>query len=562
MIVPVGRPDGRRADVRAEAELAMMARLQAGLWAGGALLAFLIAALPHPPETNATGYLIAGLVALAIGVLVFATAGRAGVGLLQVSGLVGTALISLCVYFSGEHSGAPATDNEMLYLWVVIFSAYFFTRRQAALQLAWVAVTYLAVLMYGSVDSVFATRWAETVGTLLVVGLLVATLRDRIADLIRRLADAARTDPLTGLQNRRGFEETFAMEVERARRHVRPLSVLVGDLDHFKLVNDRLGHPAGDAALVRMGDLLRSARRRIDPVARTGGEEFAVILPEAAEREAYLVAERLRAAVQRAFGDGAVPLTISFGLATLPEHGLMADELLAAADQALYAAKELGRNRTVVYSQEIQGLVPSDGPLSPQLRELQLGTLLALAEAIDLRDNGTTDHSQGVARYSALIARELGLSTAHVRRIEIAGALHDIGKVGLPDAILRKETPLKPEEWIQLRRHPELGAELLGDGHFDDVRPWVLAHHERMDGTGYPFGLSAHEIPLEARIIAVAEQYEAMTADRVYRKALGADAARANLRRSAGSALDADVVDALLRVLEREAAAIGRRDAL
>jgi diguanylate cyclase (GGDEF)-like protein len=450
----------------------------------------------------------------------------------------------------------------MLYLWVVIYSAYFFSRRQAAVQLLWVAATYLAVLMYASLDPVNLTRWAETMGTLVVVGVLVQTLRDRIANLIRRLADAARTDPLTGLQNRRGFEETFGVEVERARRHARPLSVLVGDLDHFKLVNDRLGHPAGDAALVRMGELLRSARRRIDPVARTGGEEFAVILPEADEREAYLVAERLRVSVQKAFGDGAVPLTISFGLATLPEHGLTVDELLGAADQALYAAKELGRNRTVVYSDQIRGVVPAGASLTPELRELHLGTLLALAEAIDLRDNGTPEHSQGVARYAALIAREMGLGAARTRRIEIAGALHDIGKVGLPDAILRKEAPLKPEEWMQLRRHPEIGAEILGDGHFDDVRAWVLAHHERLDGTGYPYGLAAEEIPLEARIIAVAEQYEAMTADRVYRKALGSDAAKACLRRSAGTALDAEVVDALMRVLEREAAAIGRSSAV
>ena len=534
----------------------VMARMQAGLWAGGALLAVLVAILPHPKETFTPGFLGAAVVAGLSALVLRWRAETLPSWALQGSTLIGTVLITACIYFSGERQGAPATDNEMLYLWVAIYSAYFFTLRQATVQIVWVAIAYWVVLAVSADQSVFATRWAETVGTLALATVLVQALRNRISELVGRLADAARTDPLTGLRNRRGFEETFGTEVERARRHDRPLSVIVGDLDHFKQVNDRLGHPAGDAALVRVGELLRSGRRQIDPVARTGGEEFALILPEASEQDAYLVAERLREAVKRVFSRRPVPLTMSLGVATFPDHGVTADALLAAADRALYAAKQLGRNRAVVYSDEVTaaGAAREQGGSS---NEVQLASLVTLAEALDLRYTGACDHSQAVGRYAAMIGRQLGLGPGHVARLEVAGRLHDVGKVGLPDSVLRKSGELDEEEWAQVRRHPEVGAEILGGGQLADVRSWVLAHHERPDGQGYPRGLSGEEIPLEARILAVAEAFESMTADRVYRSALGADEARAELQRCAGSQFDGRVVQALLAALDREAVELG-----
>jgi diguanylate cyclase (GGDEF)-like protein len=539
-------------------DLRVMARAQAGLWAGGALIALLVGVLPHPDEAWQSGFFIVAALAGSIAALIHWRAGKIPRWLLQLLPLLGTGLISLCIYFSGERLGAPSTDNEMLYLWVALYSAYFFSLRAAAVQIVWVAVAYWIVLAVSSPASVFAARWAETVGTLAVAVVLLQALRNRLVDLVDRLADAARTDPLTGLQNRRGFEEAFGLEVERARRHDRPLTVLLGDLDHFKRVNDRLGHPAGDAALMRAGELLRAGRRRIDLVARAGGEEFAVILPETGERDAYLVAERMRAAVEDAFADRPVPITMSFGLATFPGHGTTADSLLASADQALYAAKELGRNRTVIFSDEL-----SDAGGQAGEREVHLDTLLSLAEAIDLRDTGTADHSSVVGHYAGMIAAQLGLGPGHVRRIEIAGRLHDVGKVGLPDTILRKPSALTAEEWEQMKRHPEIGADILGSGHFEDIRAWILAHHERPDGKGYPRGLSGDEVPLESQILAVADAYEAMTADRVYRDAIGADEARAELRRCAGTQFDPRVVVAFLAALEqesRESAAVGGSD--
>lgn len=174
-------------------------------------------------------------------------------------------------------------------------------------------------------------------------------------------------------------------------------------------------------------------------------------------------------------------------------------------------------------------------------------TALALAEQIDRRDPATALHSSRVASYCGEIARGLGLAPTHAERLRVAGVLHDVGKAALPDSILKKPGPLDEGEWAQMRRHPELGARLLADPDLADVRTWVLAHHERPDGRGYPFGLVGPDIPLEARVLAVADAYEAMTSDRVYRPALGPERAQEELRRGAGSQFDPQVVDAFLR---------------
>jgi putative nucleotidyltransferase with HDIG domain len=175
--------------------------------------------------------------------------------------------------------------------------------------------------------------------------------------------------------------------------------------------------------------------------------------------------------------------------------------------------------------------------------------VLNLAEALDMRDEGTARHSQTVGRYCESMARELGLDSDRVDRIRIAGVLHDIGKIGVADSILQKPGPLTPEEFGHMRKHPEIGARILGGSGLDDIRSWIIAHHERPDGRGYPRGLTDGDIPLEARILAVGDAYEAMTSDRVYRKAIGAEAARAELRAGAGTQFDARVVAAFLRAV-------------
>jgi diguanylate cyclase (GGDEF)-like protein/putative nucleotidyltransferase with HDIG domain len=371
--------------------------------------------------------------------------------------------------------------------------------------------------------------------------------RRRIKSLRARIADANRTDPLTGLLNRRAFEETLELELERATRADRPMSVIVGDIDGFRAINEQHGHAAGDTTLQAVAQNALKWKRRIDQAARIGGEEFALVLPETDERGAFIVAERLRRAMHRSFVDSSVGVSFSFGVATAPAHGADGVALLTAADSATAAAKDLGGDRTVIYSDEVARTLAQMGHASG---ELQLATVIALAEALDIRDTGTGQHSHTVGRYSELMARELGFEEERVERIRLAGVLHDIGKIGISDRVLSKPGPLDAEEWQEMYTHPEIGARLLSRPEFDDLRAWILAHHERPDGLGYPQALSADKIPLEARILAVADAYEAMTADRVYRPALGEEAARAELEAGAGSQFDAQVVEAFLRALD------------
>jgi diguanylate cyclase (GGDEF)-like protein/putative nucleotidyltransferase with HDIG domain len=369
----------------------------------------------------------------------------------------------------------------------------------------------------------------------------------RIRRLRARIDDSNRTDPLTGLLNRRAFEEELELELERAMRAERPLSVVVGDIDGFRAINERQGHAAGDATLQAVAQNALKWKRRIDQAARIAGEEFALLLPETDERGAFIVAERLRRAMHRSFVDSAVGVSFSFGVATAPSHGTDAVALLHAADSATAAAKDLGGDRTVIYSDEVARTLAQMGHASG---ELQLATVIALAEALDIRDTGTGQHSHTVGRYAELMARELGFDEDSVERIRLAGVLHDIGKIGISDRVLSKPGPLDAEEWQEMYTHPEIGARLLARPEFEDLRTWILAHHERPDGLGYPRALGADEIPLEARILAVADAYEAMIADRVYRPALGEESARAELLAGSGTQFDARVVEGFLRALD------------
>jgi putative nucleotidyltransferase with HDIG domain len=309
----------------------------------------------------------------------------------------------------------------------------------------------------------------------------------------------------------------------------------------------------GDAALERVARLLEAGKRAIDGLARVGGEQFALILPDTDPLGAFAIAERLRCELRDEFAEDAVPATISFGVVSYREHGETAASLLRAADHALYAAKANGRNMTMLYSQSIQQELRLDGQSRDVQEERFLAVVLDLAETVDLRFSGSARHSETVGRYAEMMARELGLSEQRAARVQLAGRLHDIGKVGVPDSILSKPAKLTDEEFAVIKRHPELGAQILEHQSLADVRQWVGAHHERPDGHGYPLALDGGAIPIEARILAVADSYEAMTSDRAYSPSIGHTAARAELERCAGTQFDARVVQAFIAVLERDA---------
>ena len=529
-------------------ELRLQARVLGSLYAIGASLVGLTVLLPHSARANDAGVLSIVAVAYAIGLLMWLRSRSLRAWELPFVLAIGSTLVTALAYFSGE------TPSPLIffYLWVFLFSAYFFSTRAAIVQVAYVGVAYGALLIAHPPTGSAAAWWIVAMGTLIVAAAIIVTMRTRVEMLIARLFDAARTDPLTKLSNRRGFRELLDLELERARRGETALTVLVGDVDHFKEVNDRCGHHVGDAALQRLAGILTQGIRKLDAAARIGGEEFALVLPDTGAEDAFLIAERLRVAIRDHFGQDTVPITISFGVACYPAHGETAASLLRAADEALYGAKESGRNRTVIHSVALRGLLRESGEERNVESERFLAVVLDLAEAVDLRFSGSARHSETVGRYAELMARELGLSEARIGRVRLAGLLHDVGKVGVPDAILKKPGKLDEQELAVIRRHPELGGQILEHPSLEDVQAWVAAHHERPDGRGYPLGLSGDELPLEARIVAVADAYEAMTSDRSYRDAIGHVAARDELKRCTGTQFDPRVVEAFLAVLERE----------
>jgi diguanylate cyclase (GGDEF)-like protein/PAS domain S-box-containing protein len=377
----------------------------------------------------------------------------------------------------------------------------------------------------------------EADGTLLYDGISRdITERRRLEDELRR---SARTDVLTGVHNRAHFAELAeAALAERAH------GFALLDADHFKQVNDTHGHAVGDAVLVELAARLRGALGPDDRLGRWGGEEFAVLLAGVrSDDDLEARCERLREAVcTRPFVAGEIEIEQSISVGAVRGRGSL-DAIAEAADRRLYAAKRLGRNRVAL---------SADAPsTATAAREPEgIGMARALAFAAGLRDEQPEAHAAEVSLYATLIAERLGLEEAAIWRCRLGGWLHDVGKVAIPDSIIDKPGTLDAAEWDLMRTHPATGADIVA--RFAQLRGATAAvrhHHERFDGTGYPDGLAGAAIPLEARIVAAADAYSAMTSARPYSAALPPAEAAQELRAAAGSQLDPEVVAALIAVL-------------
>jgi len=379
----------------------------------------------------------------------------------------------------------------------------------------------------------------------LVGPLLAIALYQRSTFAALRAMRLALTDPLTGLGNHRHFHERLQRELARAEQESATLSLCLVDIDDFKRINDRFGHPAGDRVLSQLAARLRQGGESF----RLGGDEFAVLLPGLGERDAALVArsivERVRTTELEQVGE----VTVSAGVITFPLQGVGRDELIRLADSALYWAKEDGKNRARTYEATTFELT--------QLRQLAEGpgraaryrAATSLARVVDARDAYTGSHSERVGELAARIARRLGFEEAEVELTRLAANLHDLGKLAIPEEILRKAGTLDESERLVLQHHPQIGHRMLESLGVESIADWVLHHHERWDGAGYPHRLRGDEIPLGARIIFVADAWDAMTSERVYRTPLSEREAMDELERCAGSQFDPMVVDAFYEEL-------------
>ncbi len=381
--------------------------------------------------------------------------------------------------------------------------------------------------------------------------------RDELQTAHDELAALAVTDPLTGLPNHRALVTALEQELERAQRYHHPCAVLFVDLDHFKALNDGYGHAAGDAALRELGVVVRSCLRNIDIIGRWGGEEFLALLPETNEEAALKTAERIRSAIAAHIfsAGGGMHLTSSLGVAVYPNHALDRSALVAAADLAMYVAKKLGRNQTRSASDPTTVSLEAEKRNGSREEAALTGAVDSLTMLLEARDSYTGEHTSDAALLALQLALALGLDTTEARMISLAGRLHDLGKVAIPDAILQKPAPLTEEEWKLMRTHPIIGADVVS--RMPSLRvlaPIIRSHHERWDGHGYPDQLSGEAIPLGARIIAVVDAYSAMTTNRPYRKAHNPAWALRELQRCAGTQFDPQVVAALELMLSADLA--------
>jgi diguanylate cyclase (GGDEF)-like protein/putative nucleotidyltransferase with HDIG domain len=547
-------PDEPRELISGRAYAGPLAQVQGLLALGAAVNGAIATLLPHPGYFNVPGLLAVQISALVYGIVVLMMGERISFQALKIGNLLAAGMTTFAVYFSGDSTSGYA----IFYLWIGFYVFYYpVSRREAAGNLLFAACCYAIAIAITPTPPAGAAHtdlsfFSIVAGTLATAGLLLTYLRQRVERLMTRLVEASRTDPLTALPNRVGLQQSLEKEIERARSDQRPVSLILIDIDHFKSLNERLGISGGDKVLQELSVMFKDSTRLIDTVARSGGQEFAVLLPQIDRNGAFLLAEKILSRLRGSMLGSPQGLTASAGVAEFPENASDAAELVAVTDRALQAAKALGRDRAVIYSPEVTSTVGAVAGKRSVESQAQLATVLSLAEALDQRDAYTAKHSQTVGSLCEIMARELGLDESRVQRVHLAGILHDIGKIGVPDSILRKPGRLTDEEMEQMRRHPELGARILASEELDDVRGWILAHHERPDGTGYPRGLTAEEIPLEAAIVAVGDAYEAMTSDRVYRLSIGERAARAELRRHSGTQFDARVVDALISALKHE----------
>jgi diguanylate cyclase (GGDEF)-like protein/putative nucleotidyltransferase with HDIG domain len=377
---------------------------------------------------------------------------------------------------------------------------------------------------------------AALVGPLLAIGLY-----QRSTNRALRAMRLALTDPLTGLGNHRHFHDRLERELKAAEASGSPFSLCLLDIDDFKRVNDLYGHPTGDLVLARLANTLRQNGEAF----RLGGDEFALLLPKQTECEAVGTGEAIVGRISGIGLEHVGSVTISAGIATFPSQAPDRGELIRLADSALYWAKENGKNRVHVYRPDVVELAELRRLAKGPDRAARFRAAASLAKAVDLRDTYTGSHSARVAELAARIAVRLGLNQEQVELARLAGSLHDLGKLAIPEEILRKPGPLTGAERLVLERHPQIGFRMLESLGIEPVAEWILHHHERWDGTGYPDRLPGPEIPLGARIIFVVDAYDAMTSDRVYRDRSGHLEALEELRRCAGTQFDPTVVAAL-----------------
>ncbi len=396
------------------------------------------------------------------------------------------------------------------------------------------------------------------------------------AQLYAQVEQQAVTDPMTGLFNRRYFNEQLSRELDRFQRHGHPFSYIIIDLDYLKRINDNLGHQFGDAAIKHIAAVLKRQVRDVDTAARYGGEEFVILLPVTDVKSARIAAERICNAIREKPVEGVGTVTASVGVSTFPTDATDRDSLTELADQALYLAKHRGRDQVCSVSEDLKPSLAKRGQEALEVQQEAmraraaqyasidlgliaehgvLGIMGSIVKLIEAKDAYDQSRSPRAADYATRLAQALHLSKEHTTIISLAAVLHNVGKLAVPEELLKKPGPLTPEERKIIEQSPEVGARILEPArHLHRVAAVIEAYHEHWDGTGYPKRLKGEEIPLESRIIALVDAYIAMTSDRPYRQALPPEQAIELIKQGAGKEWDPRLVKLFVSLMQRQSA--------
>jgi diguanylate cyclase (GGDEF)-like protein len=504
-------------------------------WAAGALLLLAATAIVQlaqhrPLQRISFNVAVLALVALAAGVLIAPIQGDS----------VGAVIARVVV---------AATADNIVNI-VLISAAIALSTNQPYLKLmkTHVRATIVPFAFMASAALMLVVLWERSpvLSVALVGPLLAIALYQRSTHSALRAMRLALTDPLTGLGNHRHFHERLQRELLNAEEQARPLTLCLVDIDDFKRINDRFGHPSGDRVLSQIATRLRQGGEAF----RLGGDEFALLLADHDEATALTAAESIVERISTVDFDHIGQVTVSAGLATFPVQGHGRDELIRLADSALYWAKEHGKNRVRLYRPDIVELAELKRLAAGPDKAARYRAAASLAKAVDARDTYTGSHSERVTELAARVAVRLGLDAEQVELTRLAASLHDLGKLAIPEELLQKAGTLTDSQRLVLERHPQIGFRMLDSLGVDLIAHLVLHHHERWDGAGYPDGLSGEQIPLGSRIIFVTDAYDAMTSDRTYRPRRSSRAALAELERCAGTQFDPGIVAAFREEIE------------
>jgi len=364
--------------------------------------------------------------------------------------------------------------------------------------------------------------------------------------LFAKTEQLSRVDGLTGLLNRSSFDEQMANEVGRHMRYGGVFSLIIMDVDSFKSINDNHGHQMGDMVLQQISNIIKNTVRSSDQVFRYGGDEFAILLPYTNPTAAVIIGERVRERIINESKVDNIKITSSLGIAGWPEDSIAGNQVVATADIAMYAAKKKGGNCCLRFESYMQMAGKSDN-ININQSEF-LSTVYAMAAAVDARDRYTRSHSQKVNDFAMAIAESLHMDPLEKNRLSMCALLHDLGKIGVSSEILNKSGKLSDEDWEAIKQHPKLGAMIIAQvQNLALCVPGILGHHERYDGMGYPQGLKGEDIPLEARILAIADSFAAMTAERHYAVAMTYEKAIKELKNNSGTQFDPALVDVFIQ---------------